>query len=1631
MNTKINNGIKLFEYLEKLSLLNISVRKNIKNLSKEEEIFNLEDKDFLPILDKIFLKNRDTETDKSDDLFFSIERYKIENPPKLPKQLQKWIDFESISFVKPEPKEFIVLTEKFEDNEKRIIAFDKLVSESDKKTPILKEWITENEIGGYEKIDEKQKKIFFEDFPELIKLYEDWIELRWTKWEEKNHEYFISNQAYDKFYSLRSFLKTESDGYDLLWGHDILTWKQKGKEIYHPTFFTPLIIEFDPDRNIISIRSDSNLKTFFDVSFVREALNDKNTNLVDIDSLAERINKKINDGDFDIWDYSLIHKYLQQLVHYISPDGESKYISRGEETVIKTKPVAFNFHHLFLLKKSGKSWADYAKKIQEDIKNNNKLTPFLTDLVCDDGEESESECEAEDFQGVDNNIQSDKEIDGELYFPLPYNDEQKKIAKQIELNYGAVVQGPPGTGKTHTIANLISRFLALGKTVLVTSQTGQALSVLKNQIPKEIRSMVVSQVESNSRNNDLQSSVSEINTILSDTTEFTNEKKKRAEKELQKIREKIAQKNNDFEKISLLDSREKTTIGVEKFAPIKAAKFITKFQNNNEFKISDDIHHDDEFVISQSKINSYISALRSADSEIWDFVKLDNIPNIDILPQVEILENFFELDRELNKEELQLFKLYVPDNEDLKKIDDIEDNINNYNTHKEKAFKFKKRLKEVDFFAKNNISESSFFDKKKEGNVSDVYDSLKKLKEVLLSFNEPYEKELFTILKNDNQKQRWENILTKIKKILNKYNETENILLGKKIKLTEKYDIDCISALEIISKITEQAKNNGDKVKKGIGLLFNLNIRKFIKKIKIDGKEICNNNDIEIINAHFLKIKLENDLKNIWEQAFQSMINKKELLNPFNVVAFEGIIDSMTRIIYFEKNNAKLNTNIKNYKLFKEVNIFDLSFIENALTVFDNFLSYFKSNGYENLINEIAKYFEKENAHKKTLLLATRIKEKNIDKIIVTKKEIKKLSARKKLSMEYSKLKDEIFNEAIQELKLNKHNHKSVITYLQNLKTGNLKEIKCFYEQIPDLIDKQNKSEEIKLIEDVLKEKLPKTVDEIKLTIKKDGDIQINIEENWKWKRLISWLDELHSGDSISKISKELWILKNKERDLIRDLVQISAWIHLKKRVTKKQKEALASFALSMKKRGKGLGKYAPKHLADAKKSLEIGKNAVPVWVMPINTIHELFPNPTSGMFDIVIFDEASQVDTRGLNIAYIGEKLLVVGDDEQVSPTTFTTQSKVTDLITRYISDVPNSHHFSNTSSLFDIAKIKMTDIITLTEHFRSVEEIIGFSNSLSYNGKLKILRDQLPKYRLDPILESVFVKNGFEETNAQINKPEAEAILEKLKEMLQDEKYNETDEEGETRPLTFGIVSLLGKDQSKYIMKLIGENIPSKEIERRKIICGDPYVFQGDERDIMFVSMVKAPDLYNPKKTIIPYSISQKAYKQRINVAMSRAKNKMILFHSIPKDKLANQDDLRKRILDWFYNHKIEERKAGLQAIREEVNRGRASEFAYQVAEIIINSGYKVIPEYEVAGYRIDLVVQGEKAKLAIECDGDKYHNRIDKWQEDTERQEVLERAGWTFWRITGSAFYRHREKALDSLWSKLSEMNIKSGV
>jgi very-short-patch-repair endonuclease len=104
--------------------------------------------------------------------------------------------------------------------------------------------------------------------------------------------------------------------------------------------------------------------------------------------------------------------------------------------------------------------------------------------------------------------------------------------------------------------------------------------------------------------------------------------------------------------------------------------------------------------------------------------------------------------------------------------------------------------------------------------------------------------------------------------------------------------------------------------------------------------------------------------------------------------------------------------------------------------------------------------------------------------------------------------------------------------------------------------------------------------------------------------------------------------------------------------------------------------------------------------------------------------------------------------------------------------------------------------------------------------------------------------------------------------------------------------------------------------------------------------------------------------------------------------------------------------------------------TEFEFEVGERIISRGYTVVPQFRPFPrdyqYRIDLVVEGENSRVAIECDGDQWPG-AEKWEYDQHREAQLRRAGWKFWRISGSAFYRNKEKALDGLWEFLEDAGV----
>ena len=347
----------------------------------------------------------------------------------------------------------------------------------------------------------------------------------------------------------------------------------------------------------------------------------------------------------------------------------------------------------------------------------------------------------------------------------------------------------------------------------------------------------------------------------------------------------------------------------------------------------------------------------------------------------------------------------------------------------------------------------------------------------------------------------------------------------------------------------------------------------------------------------------------------------------------------------------------------------------------------------------------------------------------------------------------------------------------------------------------------------------------------------------------------------------------------------------------------------------------------------------------------------------------------------------------------------------------------FEVENSLFHHGKLRYgRQHITLREHFRCMPEIIRFSNDLCYSHTPLIPLRQYGPNRLVP-LERVFVSGGYREGsgNHVINRPEADAVVDKIFELCNnDERYNGK---------SMGVVVLQGGAQARLIEVQLLKKLGAEEIERRRLVCGNPYHFQGDERHIMFLSLVAAAN--KPIGTL-----TSAADERRFNVAASRAKDQMFLFHSVKREDLS-PECLRRRLLEFFENTEPptnggidldELERWAIEKNRHIVKPPSLYEswFELDVALEIARRGFNVIPQYKVANRRIDLVVEGGNARLAVECDGDAWHGP-DEYEADMFRQRQLERCGWEFFRVRQSAFIHDKERALEGLWRALDEREI----
>ena len=519
-----------------------------------------------------------------------------------------------------------------------------------------------------------------------------------------------------------------------------------------------------------------------------------------------------------------------------------------------------------------------------------------------------------------------------------------------------------------------------------------------------------------------------------------------------------------------------------------------------------------------------------------------------------------------------------------------------------------------------------------------------------------------------------------------------------------------------------------------------------------------------------------------------------------------------------------------------------------------------------------------------------------------------------------------------------------------------------------------------------------------------------NIYNVWRYKQISQKLKELAEKPYFN-LQADILEKSEELKKLTTDLVTKKTWYNIIKFIEEKDNlamsQALKGWKQTVQKIGKGTGKNTNIHKKNAKEKMLLCQKVVPAWIMPLNKVFDTL-NPVENKFDIVIIDEASQSDISSLILLYMAKKIIIVGDDKQVSPSDVGVNiDKINMFRRKYIKGkVANDDLYGIRASLYSIVSTTFQPI-SLREHFRSVPEIIGYSNKTSYDNQILPLRDSNSSILKPAIID--YKVNGKRDEKSKINRVEAETIVSLIEACLAMKEYKNS---------TFGVISLLGDEQAELIQDLIVKRISATEIENHKILCGNSASFQGDERDIMFISLVDSSE-ENKSLRLVGEGV-EGAIRKRYNVAISRAKDQLWIVHSIDKNNL-KEGDLRKELFE--YIDSLKENAFDKTAIQNIT----ASDFENEVARHLSEKNYTIKQKWRVGSYDIDMVAIYDDKKIAIECDGKTLNHTEEEVIANLEEQEILERCGWEFIRVRASEYFRNPEKAIKDLIIQLDDKGV----
>lgn len=528
------------------------------------------------------------------------------------------------------------------------------------------------------------------------------------------------------------------------------------------------------------------------------------------------------------------------------------------------------------------------------------------------------------------------------------------------------------------------------------------------------------------------------------------------------------------------------------------------------------------------------------------------------------------------------------------------------------------------------------------------------------------------------------------------------------------------------------------------------------------------------------------------------------------------------------------------------------------------------------------------------------------------------------------------------------------------------------------------------------------------------------LADAWAWSKAQQFVAAQRNADAERRLSDEFGKVADRIKKLTEQLAAKYAMHSCVERMTDEHVRALRTYQQHAGRVGAGTGRKTRQFRKSAKDAMDKAKPAVPAWVVPLPNLLETL-SAERDSFDVVIIDEASQVGLEKLYLLWMAPRVIVVGDDKQCTPQEGRL-GKQDDLWEKLAEHLPNLDHdirsiFTGKSSLYDVlsARSGKEAVVRLREHFRCMPEIIQWSSGEFYpndSGKPGLIPLRRPEPdRLDPVrvtsVEGAYTEGSSERRR---NPVEAKRIVETLVECLDDPDY---------AGKTFGIVVLQGTQQVKLLEHEINANVSPEVRQERKIRVGNAANFQGDERHIVFLSMVVADR---------PKASTATSYQQAYNVAASRARDQMWLFTSVSQE-LLQPSDLRSKLLGYMQEPAPE--YGGSPALDsvpvDELCEPFDSLFEQQVFREIKQFGYHVVPQYEVGSRALDLVVVGNRGRLAVECDGHYWHTGPKQQDNDGRRDRELHRMGWETVRIRESEYYFDPQRELARLWERLDESGI----